>query len=124
MGYRCDGFQRERNEMPDATIVAKFSADANQWVAHFEKAPQVAFGEALPVPAIRRLLEGTEAEPDAYTLRCDDDLAGNGILLRSVVWDPPELLFPCATCSGCGVYVGLQEREPCGTCNGRGCVPS
>jgi hypothetical protein len=113
-----------KNQMPRATIVARFNADANQWVAHFTNAPQVAFGGALPVQAIRRLLEGMEAELDAYTLRCDDEVAGNGILLRSVVWDPPELLFPCSACGGRGVYVGLQEREPCGACNGRGCVPA
>ena len=106
------------------TIVATFNADANQWTAFFENSPQVAFGGELPVPAIRRLLEGIEADPDAYALECDMDLIGSGILLRSVVWDPPELLFPCSACNGRGVYVGLQEREPCGTCNGRGCVPA
>jgi len=106
------------------TIVAMFSADANQWVAHFETRPQVAFGDELPVPAIRRLLEGTEAESGAYGLRCDLEVIGSGILLRSMIWDPPELLFPCSACNGSGVYVGLQEREPCGTCNGRGCVPA
>lgn len=106
------------------TIIARFSPDAKQWIAHFENVPQVAFGGELPVPAIRGLLEGTEAAPDAYTLRCDQDLAGSGILLRSVIWDPPELLFPCSDCNGRGEYVGLHDREPCGTCRGRGCVPA
>jgi hypothetical protein len=52
------------------------------------------------------------------------DFAENGILLRSVTWNPPELLFPCADRKGRGIYGGLHEREPCGACGGRGCVPA
>jgi hypothetical protein len=40
------------------TIVCKFAARAEQWVAHFEGSLQVAFGADLAVTSVRRLLEG------------------------------------------------------------------
>ena len=67
-------------------------------MAHFENAPQVAFGDELPVQAIRRLLEGTEAEPDGYTLQCDHDLAGSGILLWPAGTTVPMLGMRRARC--------------------------
>jgi hypothetical protein len=69
--------------------------------------------------AIRRLLDGTEAEPACYSLLYDRDLSGTGVLNRSIVWNPPELLLPCGDCQGRGEYVGLFERETCQTCGGR-----
>ena len=95
--------------------------DAGQWVAHFEQTPQVAYGGDLPIVSIRRLLEGTEAVPDTYTMICDQ--AGSDILLRSMIWDSPELLFRCPDCEGRGEYVGLLERRTCPTCQGRKVVP-
>lgn len=107
---------------PD-TIVVKFNDTANQWVAHFRMAPQVAFGAEFPVAAIRRLLECTEAEPDRYPLACDQDRAGSFVLLREIIWQPLEILFPCQTCNGTGKYVGLLEVGPCKICGGRKVVP-
>ena len=107
---------------PD-TIICRFSADAGQWVAHFEPKPQVAFGGDLPVVAIRRLLEGTEAASDTYPLRCNSDQAGSSVLHRNVIWDPPDLLCECTDCEGRGRYVGLREAEPCKKCAGLGAVP-
>ena len=98
--------------MPDA-IITRFDADASQWSAHFEHVPQVAFGSDLPMRAVRRLLEGTESSPDTYELRCDADRAGSGVLHRSLIWDPPEMLFECSTCGGTGQYVGLAEVGTC-----------
>jgi DnaJ-class molecular chaperone len=79
----------------------------------------------MPVVAIRRLLERTEAEPDGYALICDRDLSGRGAhpLHRSIIWNPPELLLPCGDCRGRGEYVGLLERATCKTCGGRKVVP-
>lgn len=105
------------------TIIAKFDAMGGEWIGHFADRPQVGFGGDLPVVAIRRLLEGTESAPDTYTLECDRDLIGSGIILRSIIWDPPELLFRCPGCDGRGEYVGLHERERCRRCGGRGRVP-
>jgi hypothetical protein len=102
------------------TIVCQFNSEADQWVAYFGGAPQAAFGGSLPVVAIRRLLEGLEAPADLYTLVCDRDLSGSGILQRSFVWEPPEMLFVCPSCDGKGEYVGLMERETCEPCGGRG----
>jgi hypothetical protein len=109
--------------MADATIIARYDAQAGQWVATFDGNPQVAFGGDMPVVAIRRLLDGTEAHPDSYTLLCDQDLAGTGVLYRSIIWNPPELLLPCGDCQGRGEYVGLHERDVCQTCGGRKMVP-
>jgi hypothetical protein len=72
-----------------------------------------------PAVAIRRLLDGTEAASDSYTPLCDQDLAGTGVLYRSIIWNPPELLLPCGDCHGRGEYVGLLEGEARGRCGGR-----
>src|SRR5262252_7129220 len=104
-------------------IIAQHSEHAGQWTAHFEQKPHVAFGGDVPVVAIRRLLEGTDAPPDSYTLRCDQDIAGSNVLLRTIVWHPPELLFPCGACAGRGKYVGLLVVEECKVCGGRCVVP-
>jgi hypothetical protein len=104
--------------MPE-TIIARFDAFAGQWVAHFERTPQVAFGGDLPVVAIRRLLAGTEAAPETYPLVCNWDRVGDGVLHRLVIWQPPRVLFPCPTCKGTGQYVGLSEVGPCKACGGR-----
>jgi hypothetical protein len=103
----------------------EYDAHAEQWVATFDDRLQVAFGGSMPAIAIRRLLEGTEAAPDAYALICDADLSGSDshTIHRSIVWRPPELLLPCGDCQGRGEYVGLLERETCGTCGGRKMVP-
>jgi hypothetical protein len=108
--------------IPDAAdhqIIVHYDAQAGQWVAAFDGTPQVAFGGNMPVVAIRRLLDETEAASDSYTLLCDQDLAGTGVLYRSIIWNPPELLLFCGDCQGRGEYVGLLERETCGTCGGR-----
>jgi hypothetical protein len=107
---------------PD-TIIVRFDHRASQWVAHFEHTPQVAFGGDLPVVAMRRLLEGTEALSDTYPLVCDTDQVGSGVLFRDLIWQPPEVLFPCPTCSGTGRYVGLIEAATCKACGGRKVVP-
>ena len=107
---------------PD-TIICKFDDQGGQWLAHCEQSPQVAFGSDMPVRAIRRLLEGIEADPDVIILMCDRDLAGTRVLRRKIIWDPPELLFPCGTCEVRGEYVGLLERDICRTCGGRKVVP-
>jgi len=103
-------------------IICRFVGD--QWLAHFERKPQVAFGGDMPVRAVRRLLEGTDAAPGAYTLLCDRDLSGSGILSRDITWDPPELLRPCPDCGGRGRYTGLHDVESCRTCGGRKVVPA
>jgi hypothetical protein len=108
--------------MADETTIIARSADGH-WVAHFDGKPNCAFGSDMPVKAVRRLLEGMEAEPGVFTLLCDGDLAGSHILRYSMVWDPPELLFPCQACEGRGDYVGLLERTACRACGGRKVVP-
>ena len=107
------------------TIIARYDAPAEQWVATFEGIPQVTYGGNMPAVAIRRLLDGTEAGADCYALICDMDLSGTGAhpIHRSIIWDPPELLLPCGDCRGRGEYVGLLERETCRTCGGRTVVP-
>lgn len=100
-------------------IVCRFSPDAGQWLAHFQDAPHVGFGSDLPMGAVRRLLQGSEADPDTYPLICDSDQAGSGVLYRSLTWQPPEILFPCGTCGGTGQYVGLADVEVCKVCGGR-----
>ncbi|MBI3866712.1 MAG: hypothetical protein HY290_32930 [Planctomycetia bacterium] len=101
------------------TIIVKFRTQAGQWSAWFEIRPQVAFGSDIPMGAVRRLLEGTEALPGEYLLRCDQDQVGSGTLMRTVNWQPPELLFECPSCRGMGEYVGLFEVETCKVCGGR-----
>jgi hypothetical protein len=107
------------------TIIAQYDPHAGQWNARFEDRPQVVYGGDMPAVAIRRLLEGTEPEPNDYALICDADLSGRGVntIYRSIIWNPPELLLPCGDCRGRGEYVGLLERKRCPTCGGRKVVP-
>jgi DnaJ-class molecular chaperone len=69
--------------------------------------------------AICRELIGPQAVPDIYPLVCDTGQAGSGVLLRGVIWQPPNVLFPCPTCNGTGRYVGLIEAGTCKVCGGR-----
>jgi hypothetical protein len=105
-------------------IICKFAALADQWVARFERRPQFAFGGDLPMTAVHRLLDGTEAGPDTYPLVCDADRAGSGVLHRDLIWQSPDVLFPCSTCRGTGQYTGLCEVETCQVCGGRKVVPA
>ncbi len=100
-------------------IVCRFDGRADQWVAHFEHRPQVAFGADIPGTAYRQLLEGTEVAPDSYPLVCDADRAGTGIVTALLIWQPPEILFPCPTCGGTGQYIGLADVDVCKACRGR-----
>jgi len=106
--------------MPDTpdTIVARFDSLNGNWIAHFAGTPQVAFGGNLPMVSVRRLLEGTEATPDTFQLQCDRS-ATEARSVQSLRWEPPEILFDCTECKGTGVYVGLNEAEPCKVCGGR-----
>ena len=100
--------------MPDA-IITRFDADASQWSLAFRARPAGCIRQrSAHAGAVRRLLEGTESSPpDTYELRCDADRAGSGVLHRSLIWDPPEMLFECSTCGGTGQYVGLAEVGTC-----------
>ena len=73
----------------------------------------------MPVKAVRRLLEGTEAAPGTFILICDADLSASDVLRRGIIWDQPEMLFECPSCRGTGQYVGLSEVETCKVCGGR-----
>ena len=95
--------------MPDSTIVARFIEC--QWVAHFQDRPNSAYGSDGPVKAVRRLLEGNEADPGVYEILCQGE-AGQETLRHSVT-------FPCQVCEGRGEYVGLLVREVCQGCGGR-----
>jgi hypothetical protein len=106
------------------TIICRFDGRADQWVAHFERRPQVRFGAGPPMDAVRRLLNGTEAIPDTYPLVCDADRAGSGLLHRDLIWQPPEVLFTCPACNGSGQYVGFLEVETCKVCGGWKVVPA
>jgi hypothetical protein len=106
-------------DITPATIIVRFDRDADQWSAWFADTRQVAFGGDRPVVAMRRLLEGTEAASDTYPLVCDSDRAGSGVLHRDLIWQPPEVLFPCSACNGTGRYVGLIEVDTCKVCRGR-----
>jgi len=64
----------------------------------------------MPVRAVRRLLEGTEATQAHSSFFAIQTLAPTGFLRRDILWDLPELLFPCGACDGRGQYVGLLER--------------
>jgi hypothetical protein len=110
---------------PILTIMALYDADAEQWIASFEDERYRTFGGHTPAVAIRRLLEWTEAKPDAYMLICDADLSGlvAHTIHRPIIWNPPDLLLPCGECRGRGQYVGLRVRETCRTCGGRTVVP-
>jgi hypothetical protein len=102
---------------PD-TIIARFDPLCGYWIAHFPATPQVAFGGNLPMLAVRRLLEGTEALPDTYLVHYDRSETDTGHV-QSIVWEPPEILFDCTECNGTGQYVGLIETGPCKVCGGR-----
>ncbi len=105
------------------TIICQFAHDGGQWIAHFDGAPVFAFGGDMPVKAIRRLLEGKSVAPARFVLLCDRDRVGSGVLQYTIVWEPPELLFPCQACEGRGEYIGLLEREVCHACGGRKLIP-
>jgi hypothetical protein len=109
-------------EISPHPIVVNYDSWARQWIAHFATKPDDAYGGDLPVAAIRRLLDGTEAEYAVYQLFCDQDLSGRGVFDRTIIWDPPELLCTCPDCHGRGEYFGLVERETCRMCNGRAVV--
>jgi hypothetical protein len=104
------------------TIICRFNQIARQWAAWFEHMPGVAFGSDLPMGAVRRLLEGSEA-PAVYPLACDVDQSATSVLHRELTWQPPEILFPCPTCKGTGQYAGLIEVGTCQVCGGRKMVP-
>jgi len=101
-------------------ISCRFNSDAGQWFASFHGEAQTAFGAELAVNAICRLLEGSPA--GRYKLICESDLAAGKVLLREMVWSPPDLLFVCPSCKGRGEYIGLTESKSCEPCGGRGLV--
>jgi hypothetical protein len=103
--------------MDNPRVVVRYGGD--QWVAYFESVPQVAFGGEKPLNALRRLLEGTEAEQGSYVMQWVQETPDSGTPFWSVSWDPPELLIPCQACEGRGEYVGLLEREVCRACGGK-----
>ncbi|MSR59345.1 MAG: hypothetical protein EXS05_17165 [Planctomycetaceae bacterium] len=105
--------------MPSRIIRVIPYGGAFQWSASFDGRPQTAFGGNTAIVAVRRLLEGTEAAADQYTVLCDQPIPG---IINPVTWNPPELLAVCPECEGRGDYVGLQEVERCGGCRGRGVV--
>jgi hypothetical protein len=102
-------------------IIAKYEPRSGRWYAVFDDTPEFGFDADTPVVAIRRLLEFIEPANGTYWLICDRDLSGTGAhpIHREIIWDRPELLFPCGDCRGRGEYVGLIERETCQTCGGR-----
>ncbi len=104
--------------MQDAsTIIARLRAPGNEWLAFFPEAPGHAYYSDNPVKAVRRLLEGTDAEPGVF------ELLFNGTAGETrryeVTWDAPLLYFPCSACEGRGEYLGLLVREVCQGCGGR-----
>jgi len=54
-----------------------------------------------------------------YPLHCDWDIVGSGVLHRELIWQPPEVLFPCPPCKGTGLYIRLIEVGTCKACGGR-----
>src|SRR5262245_50424403 len=105
--------------MLDQLIVVQYQELGQQWVAHFDGELCRSFGGNMPLVAVRRLLEGTDNQPETLTVRCDRDRAATGILQFPIVWEPPEMLITCRACEGRGEYVGLLEREVCPSCGGR-----
>jgi len=106
-----------------STIVAKLHGTPNEWVAYFRESPGHAYYSDKPVKAVRRLLEGTEADSGVFVMLCDGETAGGATRRYEVIWDSPVLYFPCAGCEGRGEYLGLLVREVCPGCNGRKVVP-
>ncbi len=100
------------------TIIVRLRAPESEWLAFFPKTPGQAYYSDNPVKAVRRLLEGTEADPGVYELLCDGN-EGEEALRYEVTWDAPVLWLPCSACEGRGVYEGLFEREVCSGCLGR-----
>jgi len=100
------------------TIIAKADGTPNLWLAFFGEHPGHVFRSANPIKAVRRLLEGTEADPGVYALLCDGN-EGQQTLRYAVTWDAPMLYFPCSACDGRGEYLGLLVREVCQGCEGR-----
>lgn len=104
------------------TIVVRYNETAGQWQAWFDGFPHVAYGGEFSMEAVHRLLEGSGTDASDLMLHVDQDQIGSGVLIRSVVWQPPELLFRCEQCNGKGEYVGLAVVEKCGACEGRGWI--
>ena len=104
----------------DSVIVVKPSG--SEWHGHFEGQPNFALSGENSVQAVRRLLEGMEAEPAMFIILSHGD-TGSEVLRYSAMWDGPELLFPCQVCEGRGEYVGLLVRETCHGCGGRKVIP-
>jgi len=76
--------------MRDAsTIIARLRVTGNEWVAFFPDTPGHAYYSDEPVKAVRRLLEGTDAESGVVILLCDGH-EGNGTLRYQVTWDAPS----------------------------------
>jgi hypothetical protein len=53
----------------------------------------------------------TDAARDTFPPVCDSDRAGSSVLHRDLIWQPPEVLFPCSACNATGQYVGFLEVE-------------
>jgi hypothetical protein len=105
--------------MPEAsTIIARLRAPGNEWLAYFQETPGHAYYSDTPVKAVRRLLEGTEAESGVFAVLCDG-AEGEATVYYEVTWDAPLLYFPCSACDGRGEYLGLLVREVCQRCGGR-----
>ncbi|MBI3864829.1 MAG: hypothetical protein HY290_23380 [Planctomycetia bacterium] len=79
---------------PLPPIICRYSRTAGQWQAWFEGPLSVPSGGALPIDAVRGLLErsGTPAG-QVVTLHIDADLVGGEVLTRTATWDPPELRY-------------------------------
>jgi hypothetical protein len=100
------------------TIIARLLATGNEWVAFFPGTPGHAYYSDNPAKAVRRLLEGTDAEPGVFEVLCGGD-RDNETTRHEVTWDAPLLYFPCSACQGRGEYLGLLVREVCQGCGGR-----
>lgn len=97
-------------------IIVRYSDTARQWSAFFDRAPIVNFGGAFSMEAVHRLLEGCDTPAGDMELRVDGRL-------QAATWQPPELLIRCPTCDGKCEYVGLNTRETCASCGGKGFIP-
>jgi hypothetical protein len=70
-------------DIPPDTIIARFDSLTEYWIAHFPATPQVAFGGNLPMLSVRRLLDGTEANPDTHLVHYDRSEIGNVVRYRT-----------------------------------------